>query len=133
VKLWRHTLLSALSLSFALLAFFAQGAAAASVESPPSVVGNWTIHVDYTTGPAKGIMHTWLLTFSRNGTFTNDNVGGGGSWSQHGSKVVFAYSGLCGASNVGYWHQRLSEWKGTVSSNCTTPDSTGVWRMAKKK
>ena len=105
---------------------------AAAAGETPSIVGNWTDDIDWTNGDYKGVVGSFGVTFSKGGTFT-DSTGEYGKWTQSGSELKFVYdtaiNGGCGASYSGKWENQSGEWKGQMTSDCSTPDSSGTWHM----
>ncbi len=105
---------------------------ASAAGETPSVVGNWTNNFDWTNGDYKGDVGSFGMTFSKGGTFT-DSTGEYGNWTQSGSELNFTYdtaiNGGCAASYSGKWENQSREWEGQMTSNCSTPDSSGTWHM----
>jgi hypothetical protein len=96
-------------------------------------VGHWTFNVEWTKGPFKGYGGVTGITFTKDGTFTTTG-GEYGTWTQPAKgKLAFAYTpsinGGCAASYTGKWHGKLDEWKGRMTTNCSTPMSSGTWSM----
>lgn len=106
---------------------------ASAYASAPSAIGTWNVSVDWTKGAFAGSSGSFRITFASGGTFT-DSTGEYGNWKQKGASLSFAYNKAindgCNASYTGKWIAKKQDWTGRMKSNCSSPDSTGVWSMS---